>query len=319
MLPTPRAVLGAANRLKGVVRRTPLRRSDALSKLAGTDVLLKLECNQLTGSFKIRGAFNAVASMPREERARGVVASSAGNHGLGVAYAAQYFRAPAVIFVPSTAPAVKRDGIARFGARVDNAQPHYDAAMAAAVAYAEREGMRFLHPCLGDDLLAGQGTVAAEILEDEPDVRVVVAPIGGGGLAGGMAGYLRGTAPNVRLVGVQSQATDAMARSLKAGRIVEIENLPTLADGLAGQVDAAALQIGREALGDVQVVTEDDIARAIAWLAEEEDLVVEGSGAVGVAALLTGVLGTLSGPVAVVISGGNIDPERHARLRRGER
>jgi len=319
VLPSPRAVLTAAKRLKGVVRHTPLRRSDALSKIAGVEVLLKLECSQLTGSFKIRGAFNAVASMPLEERARGVVASSAGNHGLGVAYAAQYFRAPAMIFVPATVPAVKRDGIMRLGARVDNTQPHYDAAMAAARAYGERERMRFLHPCLGDDLLAGQGTVGVEILEDEPNVQVVIVPVGGGGLVGGMAGYLRGTAPNVRVLGAQSMATDAMTRSLNADRVVEIENLPTLADGLAGQIDEAALEIGREALDGAEVVTENDIALAIAWLADKEDLVVEGSGAVGVAALMTGALGKLDGPVAVVISGGNIDPERHARLRRGER
>jgi threonine dehydratase len=224
-----------------------------------------------------------------------------------------------MIFVPATIPGVKRDGIMRFGARVDNTQPHYDAAMATAIAYAASERMRYLHPCLGDDLLAGQGTVAVEILEEEPNVQTVIVPVGGGGLAGGMAGYLRGTAPNVRVLGAQSMATDAMTRSLNAGRVVEIQNQPTLADGLAGQVDAAALEIGREALDGVEVVTEDDIARAIVWLAEEEDLVVEGSGAVGVAALMTGALGKLDGPVAVVISGGNIDPERHARLRRGER
>jgi threonine dehydratase len=134
-----------------------------------------------------------------------------------------------------------------------------------------------------------------------------------------MAGYLRGTAPNVRVLGAQSMAADAMTRSLNAGRVVEIALLPTLADGLAGQIDEAGLEIGRVALDGVEVVTEDDIARAIAWLADEEDLVVEGSGAVGVAALFTGALGVLDGPVVVVISGGNIDPERHARLRRGER
>ena len=150
-------------------------------------------------------------------------------------------------------------------------------------------------------------------------MRTVILPVGGGGLAGGMAGYLRGTAPNVRVLGAQSMAADAMTRSLNAGRVVEIALLPTLADGLAGQIDGAGLEIGRVALDGVEVVTEDDIARAIAWLADEEDLVVEGSGAVGVAALLTGALGALDGPVVVVISGGNIDPERHARLRRGER
>jgi threonine dehydratase len=318
-LPSPRSVLTAANRLKGVVRRTALRRSDALSEIAGTEVLLKLECTQLTGSFKIRGAFNACAAMAPDERARGVVASSAGNHGLGVAYAAQYFRAPAMIFVPETIPAVKRDGIARLGARIDSTQPHYDAAMTVAIAYAQREHMLDLHPCLGDDLLAGQGTVAVEILDEEPRVRAVVVPVGGGGLVGGVAGFLRGAAPNVRVLGAQSAATNAMATSLDAGHVVEIPNLPTLADGLAGQIDEAGLEIGRAALDGMAVVSEGDIARAIVWLAETEDLVVEGSGAVGIAALMTGALGSLEGPVAVVVSGGNIDRERHERILRGER
>lgn len=282
-------------------------------------MLLKLECLQLTGSFKIRGAFNTLASMTPEERGHGVVASSAGNHGLGVAYAAHHFRSPAMIFAPSSIPAVKREGITRLGARVDSTQPHYDAAMAEAVAYAKREGMRFLSPCLGDELLAGQGTVAVEILEDEPAVRTVIVPVGGGGLVGGIAGYLRGVAPNVRVLGAQSLAADAMMRSLREDRVVEIPYLPTLADGLAGQIDAEGLEIGRAALDGAAAVTEHDIGRAIAWLAESEQLVVEGSGAVGVAAVMANAFGPLTGPVAVVVSGGNIDAELHARLLREHR
>lgn len=307
-------MLKAADRLRGVVLHTPLRRSAALSAIAHADVSLKLECAQVTGSFKIRGAFNSLAAMTTAERARGVVASSAGNHGLGVAYAAQHFRTPAVIFVPSTIPRVKRDGITRLGARVDDTQPHYDAAMTAAMAYAEREGMRFLNPCLGDDLLAGQGTVAVEILEDEPDVRAIVAPVGGGGLVGGIAGHVRGVRPNVRVLGAQSEAADAMSRSLAADRVVEIPYVPTLADGLAGQIGEAGLALGRAALDATAVVTERDIADAIAWLADVEQLVVEGSGAVGVAAVLAGGFGPLEGPVVVVVSGANIDAEVHARL-----
>jgi threonine dehydratase len=319
VLPSPRAVLTAANRLRGVARHTELRRSDGLSAMAQTDIRLKLECLQVTGSFKIRGAFNTLASMTPEERGRGVVASSAGNHGLGVAYAAQHFRAPAVIFVPSSIPAIKREGITRLGARVDSSQPHYDAAMSAAVAHGRREGMRFINPCFGDELLAGQGTVAVEIMEDEPAVRTVIVPVGGGGLAGGIAGYLRGVAPNVRVLGAQSDVTDAMTRSLAEDRVVEIPYLPTLADGLAGQIDAAGLEIGRAALDSAATVSEEDIGRAIVWLAETEHLIVEGSGAVGVAALMTGAFGALEGPVAVVVSGGNIDPEVHARLIREAR
>ncbi|MFL5559857.1 MAG: threonine/serine dehydratase [Gemmatimonadaceae bacterium] len=304
----------AAERLRGVVVHTPLRRSAALSRLTGTEVWLKLECLQHTGSFKLRGAFNALALIPAARRARGVVASSAGNHGLGVARAAREFGIPATIFVPSTAPAVKREGIVASGAAVDASRPDYDAAMAAALDHAAATGALFVNPCAGDDLLAGQGTVAVEILEDLPSLGAVVAPVGGGGLIGGIASFLRRAAPAVRILGAQSERTDAMARSLAAGRIIDIGHEPTLAEGLAGAVDEEGLAIGRAALDDIAVVSEDAIAGAIAWLAREEGLVVEGSGAVGVAALLTRALGLTTGPVAVVVSGGNIDRARHAAI-----
>ena len=312
------AVAAAAARIAGVVRRTPLRPSPELSRLVGREVLLKLECQQVTGSFKLRGAFNAIAMMPDDVRARGVVASSAGNHGLGVAYAAKHFGVPATIYVPATAPAVKRDGIARLGATVDASQPDYDAAMATAMQHAASNGKRYINPCLGDDLLAGQGTVAIEILEEKPDVATVVLPVGGGGLLGGMGAWLRECAPRVKIRGAQSEETSAMAKSLYAGRVVEVPHTPTLADGLAGQIDETALAIGQAALDGLALVTEQELARAVAWLADEEDLVVEGSGAVGVAALLTKKLVPGRGAVAVVVSGGNIDPERLAAVKRGE-
>lgn len=312
------AVAAAAHRIAGVVRRTPLRPSAALSRIVGRDVLLKLECEQTTGSFKLRGAFNAIAVMPDDVRARGVVASSAGNHGLGVAWAARHFGVPATIYVPATAPSVKRDGIARLGATVDASEPDYDAAMATAMRYAEVNGMRYINPCLGDDLLAGQGTVAIEILEEKPDVATVVLPVGGGGLLGGMGAWLRACAPRVKIRGAQSEETSAMARSLVAGRVVEVAHTPTLADGLAGQIDESALAIGQAALDGLALVTEKELARAMVWLTGEEGLVVEGSGAVGVAALLTKKLMPGPGPVAVVVSGGNIDPERLAAVKRGE-
>lgn len=304
----------AAERLQGVVVHTALRHSSALSRAAGVESWLKLENEQHTGSFKLRGAFNALALIPRARRSRGVVASSAGNHGLGVARAAREFGIPATIFVPSSAPAIKREGIVRSGATVDSSCPDYDAAMAAALDHAAATGALFVNPCAGDDLLAGQGTVALEILADLPALAAVVVPVGGGGLAGGMASYLRAAAPNVRILGAQTELTDAMARSLAAGRLVDIGHAATLADGLAGAVDAEGMAIGRAALDEIAVVSEAATADAIAWLAREEGLTVEGSGAVGVAALLAGTLGGITGPVAVVVSGGNIDPARHAGI-----
>lgn len=304
----------AAERLQGVVVHTALRHSAGLSHAAGVATWLKLENEQHTGSFKLRGAFNALALIPQARRSRGVVASSAGNHGLGVARAAREFGIPATIFVPSSAPAIKREGILRSGATVDSSCPDYDAAMAAALDHAAATGALFVNPCAGDDLLAGQGTVALEILADLPALAAVVVPVGGGGLAGGMASYLRTAAPNVRILGAQTELTDAMARSLAAGRLVDIGHASSLADGLAGAVDAEGMAIGRAALDDIAVVSEEATADAIAWLAREEGLTVEGSGAVGVAALLAGASGSVPGPVAVVVSGGNIDPARHAGI-----
>lgn len=314
MLLRPDAITAAHERLKDVVRRTPLHRSKGLSERAGGDVFLKLECAQLTGSFKVRGAFNALATATEEERSRGVVASSAGNHGLGVAFAARHFGIPATIFVPSSAPRVKKRGIAKLGATVDDSEPDYDAAMVRAKREAAERGMLFVNPCIGDAVLAGQGTVALEILEEMPSVRALVAPVGGGGLLGGSASYLRARAPHVRILGAQSVETAAMSRSLEAGMVVNIPVRPTLADGLAGQIDEEALAIGRAALDEIVTVEETAIAAAIRWLHDHEELLVEGSGAVGVAALLEGRFAALPTPAVLVVSGGNIDPERHAGL-----
>lgn len=317
MLPSPDSIRAAASTLAGVAVRTPLRHSAGLSALAGTPVWLKLETEQTTGSFKLRGAYTVLASLDADTRRRGVVASSAGNHGLGVAWAAERLGIPATIYVPANAPAVKKQGIAALGARLDDSRPTYDEALAAAMEHASRTGARFVHPCTGDVLLAGQGTVALEITEQLPTVAAVVVPVGGAGLLGGVAGWLRGTAPEVRIIGAQSENTAAMARTLAAGRLVEVADLPTLADGLAGQIDAVAFEIGREALDDIAVISEAQLAGAIAWLSRHEGLRVEGAGAVGVGALLAGAVPSLPpspSPVVIIVSGGNIDAPRHARL-----
>jgi threonine dehydratase len=315
MLPSASQVLAAAHRLRGVIARTPLLRSELLSNVVGADVFLKCEHQQRTGSFKVRGAYNALATLPPQARQRGIVASSAGNHGLGVAYAARLLGMRAKIFMPSTAPRVKRDGILALGAEVDETQPHYDAAHEAAVAYGESHALTFVNPCAGEPLLAGQGTVAVEILEELPDVRSVLVPVGGGGLVGGMAALLRAVAPAVRIIGAQSDQTNAMSASLAAGRRVEVPVSPTLADGLAGQIDDIGFAIGQFALDDMSVVSEEQIANAIAMLASEHDARVEGSGAVAAALILSRQLGKVDGPVAVVLTGGNIDDARWQKIR----
>jgi threonine dehydratase len=309
-VPSAAAVRAAAQRIAPVARRTPLRHSPALSAIAGGEVWLKLETEQETGSFKLRGAYNALSQLSADDRARGVVASSAGNHGLGVAFAARALGIAATLYVPSTAPAVKREGIAALGATVDASEPDYDAAMVRARAHERETGARFVHPCLGHDLLAGQGTVALEVMEDLPGTATLLTCVGGGGLLGGIAGYLREAHPAVRIVGAQTERTNAMAAALAAGQLVEIPSLPTLADGLAGQIDDDALAIGRYGLDGIAVLSEDETAAAIRWLWREEGIRAEGSGAVTVGAVLSGKAGALAFPAVCVVSGRNIDGGR---------
>lgn len=314
ILPTVDAVQAAAVHVRQVMPPSRLARLDALSAHLGVNVWGKYELENPTGSFKVRGAYNVLARMTSDERARGVVASSAGNHGLGVAYAAHAFGAPAMLYVPANAPQVKKDGIRALGATVNDDAPDYDAAMVLAKAHAERAGIRFINPCLGVDLLAGQGTVALEVLDQLPDVRTVVICTGGGGLLGGMGAVLRVLAPQVRIVGVQSEETAAMTRSVAAGHVVGIPHTPTLADGLAGQIDDDALHIGQTCADDMVLVTEAQLGETIAWLSRTERLTVEGAGAVTIAALRHGLIPDLHGPVVALISGRNIDHTRHAAL-----
>jgi threonine dehydratase len=312
----PTEILAAADRIRPLVKRTPLIKSSALSEIAGGDVYLKLENQQTTGSFKLRGALNVLSTLSADARKRGVVASSAGNHGLGVAYAAKHFGVPATIFVPSTAPHVKRDGIVALGATIDTTQPDYDKAMDAAKAFAAERGATFINPCLGEMLLAGQGTVALEILGDIPGLTTLVVNVGGGGLLGGCASLVRAVAPQVKIIGAQSENTAAMSRSLAAGHLVEIESLPTLADGLAGQIDDEAFDIGRHGLDAMVVLSEAEIARAIAWLWEAEHQRVEGAGACGAGAVLLEHV-RIATPAAIVVSGGNIDAAKFDRVLNG--
>ena len=314
ILPTADEVRAAAARLDGRVERTPLVASSELSAIAGGEVLLKLECLQDGGSFKLRGALHAMLALDDAARARGVVASSAGNHGIGIAMAAARLGVPATVFVPASAPAVKREKIAARGATVIATEPTYDAAEAAARAFATATGATFVSPCTGRTLLAGAGTVALEVMAARPDVATLVVCVGGGGLAGGVGGYLRDAAPAVRIVGAQSVRTNAMSLALASGHATDIPDLPTLADGLAGLVDAEMLAQGQAALDAIVTVEEEEIAEAIRWLHTAHGLRVEGSGAVGVAALRSGRLRPEAFPVAVTVSGANIDAARWAAI-----
>jgi threonine dehydratase len=312
--PTLEDVRAAGRLLAGVVRRTPLERSDALSELTGVDVHLKLEGLQRTGSFKLRGAYNVVALLPPRERARGLVTASAGNHGQGVALAARLLGARAVVFVPEDAPQAKQRRIARFGGELRRVPGGFDDAHAAAVAFAAETGAVFISAFSDPAVTAGQGTVALELFDELPGLRTIVAPVGGGGLIGGVGVVARALGRGVRVVGVQTDQTSAMHASLAAGRPTSTRYGPTLCEGLSGDVDERALALARAVIDEVVLVSEDAVRRAIRWLYGEEGVVAEGSAAVGVAALLERAIPGLEGPVAVVLTGSNLDAARLASI-----
>jgi threonine dehydratase len=315
--PTVEDVLRARARIADAVHRTPLERSPWLSEVAGCDVYLKLECWQPTRSFKVRGASNAVLARAKEVRARGLVTASAGNHGQAVARAARAVDAPATIFVPTDAPAAKKERIRGFGATLDEGAATYDDAEHAARAFADRTGAVFVHAFSDADVVAGQATVGLEIAEALPAVRNVVVPVGGGGLIAGIGTVLREVAPTCRLLGVQSVETRAMSDAFGAGHAVDSPITPTLADGLAGCTDETSYQRVRALIERIHLVDEAAIADALRLLFVRDGVVAEGSGAVGPAAIAGGVL-RLEGDTAVVITGGNIDADRFARILRGE-
>ena len=308
--PTITDVLAAARRLEGVARRTPLERSHALDG----EVFLKLEGLQRTGSFKLRGAYNHVATLPPETRARGLVTASAGNHGQGVALAARILGARARVFVPADAPETKRRRIERFGAELVRVEGGYDDAQAAAEAHAAETGAAFVHAYSDPMTVAGQGTVALEVLGELPTLHTLVVPVGGGGLANGCGIVARALAPGARVVGVQTHETAAMHASLAAGALCCPPQGQTLCEGLSGETDARSLELARRVVDEVVLVSEDAVRRAMRWLFVEEGVVAEGSAAVAVAALLEGAVSAPQGPVAVILSGSNVDAARMAEV-----
>ena len=317
ILPSPNEIRAAAARIAPAIRQTPFYRSETLSAFLGGDTWLKMECEQHTGSFKLRGATNALAALRPEARARGVVTASAGNHGLGCARAAQALGIALTVFVPRSAPAVKRERIAEMGATVDASAANYDDAEVLARAAADRTGATFVSAFAARDVMAGQGTVALEILGHLPSLRTILVPVGGVGLASGIAGLLHAEAPDARIVGVQSERTNALTLAMSSGEPTDIPDLPTLADGLSGRADAWMLAQARAALDDIVAPSEEDIANAIAYLWIEEGFRVEGAGAAGVAALLSGRVASVEFPVVVVVSGGNIDDIKHKAVLEG--
>jgi threonine dehydratase len=316
-------IIEARRRIGPHIRRTPLLPSAWLSALTGADVRLKLESLQLTNSFKLRGAVNATAAFV--ERRRGsaepavtVVTASAGNHGRAMAYAAELMGLRLVVFTPRSAPRAKLDHIARHGADLRPA-PTYEESERLAKAFAAEMGATYISPYSHPDVVAGAATVAVEILEDWPEADMILASVGGGGLVSGIGIAARALAGRVEVAGVECEASPAFHEALKAGRIVEVEVRPTLADGLAGNMDPESItfDLVRRFVDRTVLAPEAAIADAMRGLFEEERVVAEGAGAAAVAALLGG-LWVRGRKVAVVVSGSNVDAALLARVLRRE-
>ena len=269
---------------------------------------LKADCLQKTGAFKLRGAYYKLSTLTDEEKARGVIACSAGNHAQGVAFAARDMGIPATICIPAGAPLSKIEATRSYGANVVLVQGVYDDAHAEAVRLRDEQGLTFIHPFDDERVMAGQGTIGLEIAEQLPDVDVVLVPIGGGGLIAGVASALRQLKPACRIIGVQAAGAASMADSLRAGHILTLPEVHTVADGIQVKTPGEkTFAICREAVDEVVTVGEAEIASAILTVLERQKLMVEGAGAVGVAAAMYGELDLRGKTVCALLSGGNLD------------
>jgi threonine dehydratase len=306
----------ARQRIAGKVERTPTVISPTLSDRLGVPVHLKLEHRQTTGAFKLRGASYAVASLSAAEKARGVAAASTGNHGRALAHAASLEGMRAVICMSRLVPGNKLDEIRRLGAEVRIIGNSQDEAQLEVERLVEQEGLVMLPPFDHPAIIAGQGTLGLEMIEQIPDAALVLVPLSGGGLASGVARAVKGVNPATRVVGVSMERGAAMKASLDAGRPMQVEELPTLADSLGGGIgldNQLTFSMCRELLDDVILLGEDEIAAGIRHAYAQEREIVEGSGAVGVAALLAGKI-TADGPIVVLLSGRNIDMNAHRAI-----
>jgi threonine dehydratase len=308
-------VYRAQKALEGHVRPTPLYHSYNLSVQLGLPVYFKAENLQRAGSFKVRGAFYKMTSLSAEERARGVIAASAGNHAQGVALAAQALGISSTICMPEGAPITKVEATQNYGARVVLHGQTYDDAYQKALELQQTHGYTFIHGFDDPYTIAGQGTIGLEILQDLPDVATVFVPIGGGGLISGVALALKSLKPDVRIIGVQAAGAPAIYLSRQKGELVYTDTVRTIADGIAikrpGKLN---WELIHQYVDEVVLVDEEEIAQSILFLLERAKLMVEGAGAVGLAALMGGKVQNVQGPVCVILSGGNIDVNILSRI-----
>ena len=304
-----------------LARRTPLLPSAALSQLTGADVRLKLETLQDTGAFKLRGAANKLLNLAQETRARGVVCVSTGNHGRAVAYVARKLGVPAVVCLSKLVPANKVEGVRSLGAEVIVHGRSQDEAFEEASRLVAERGLTMVDPFDDAEIIAGQGTIGLELMEEVPELDTVVVPVGGGGLAAGIALALKSIRPAIRVVGVQMERGAVMYHSLAAGKPIFMEEEETLADSLGGGIyldNRHTFALIREHVDDLVLLSEDEIARAMAHGLHTERMVLEGGGASSIGALLSAKAGDLGAHVALILSGNNIDVARLLKIVRAQ-
>jgi threonine dehydratase len=302
-------VRAAQDLLSGVVRPTPLEYSRALADRVGAEVYLKCENLQRAGSFKIRGAYTRMARLSDEEKSRGVVAASAGNHAQGVALAAQLLGIKAKVYMPHGAPMPKLVATRAYGADIEQVGTTIDECLVKAREWEASTGAVLIHPFDHRDIVAGQGTCGLEILQQCPDVRTIVVSAGGGGLLAGISTAVKALKPDVRIIGVQAEQAAAYPLSLAAGKPVAYENMQTMADGIAvGMPGDVPYALVRDLVDGIETVSEEALSKALLFLLERAKLVVEPAGAAAVAHLLSTAGRHVEGPVVAVLSGGNIDP-----------
>lgn len=299
----------AYKRIKKVVHKTPFSNAPILSEMSGYNVYLKKENLQRTGAFKLRGAFNCIALMVENRNSKGVVAASAGNHAQGVAFSAKHFGINATIIMPESTPLTKIEGVKGFGAKVILKGNNYDEAYSYATKYAEERSLEFVHPFTDMDVMAGQGTVAIEMLDEINNLDAIIVPIGGGGLISGVATAVKAINPKCKVIGVSAEGAPAMALSYKEQKAIDSKNVRTIADGIAVRdTSPITLEYILKYVDEVQMVGEDEIANAILFLLEKQKVLVEGAGAVGVALLMHNKLNLPKGSrIGIILSGGNID------------
>jgi threonine dehydratase len=308
-------IKAAADRIRPAIYESPLVHSKTLSRLTGNSIFLKLENLQMTGSFKERGALNRILTMTDDERRRGVIAASAGNHGQGVAYHATQRGIFVQIWMPRSTPLIKLSATRAYGADVVLHGDNYDEACEAAVERSVQRNATFIHPFDDDDVIAGQGTLGLELLRQNQALDVVVVPVGGGGLIGGVGCAVKGRNPQVEVVGVQTSRLPSMRAALDSGEPVNLPAQSTLADGIAVRMAGTrTLPLIREYVDQMVTVDEDEIAAAVLMLLEEEKTLAEGAGAVALAAVLQEKTGHQGKNIAVLVSGGNLDVNLLARI-----